>query len=118
MEKIFKALSDTNRLRIINLLWDGELCVCKIEEILGLSQTNVSRHLNKLASIGIVASRKEAQWVYYRINSNFWKEHSALCDYLKKSFPKNNIFNKDKINLSKFQKASRPSSVQYCKKIR
>ncbi len=45
---MFKALSDENRLRIMSLLIREELCVCEIEVILELSQSNVSRHLNKL----------------------------------------------------------------------
>lgn len=55
---IFKALADENRLRIISLLLTKELCVCEIEASLEMSQSNVSRHLTKLKTSGIVDSRK------------------------------------------------------------
>ncbi len=65
------------------LLLRGEMCVCDIEEVLGLSQTNVSRHLCKLSSVGLVDSRKKAQWVYYRISDRLRVDHSLLFRYLR-----------------------------------
>ncbi|WP_303882151.1 metalloregulator ArsR/SmtB family transcription factor [Acetomicrobium mobile] len=61
------ALSDETRLRMINILRGGELCVCEIAEALGISQTKASRHLNILKTAGIVSDRRQAQWVYYSI---------------------------------------------------
>lgn len=104
IDKIFKALCDNNRLRILNLLFQSELCVCEIEGILGLSQTNVSRHLIKLHQTGILDSRKEAQWVYYRINQDFIKEHPDLVRYLKKTFKNNDAFHFDSNNLLEMRK--------------
>ena len=64
----FKALSEEVRLRILAMLdRNGELCVCEVEEALGLSQSAASRHLRTLARTGLVDSRREGQWVYYRI---------------------------------------------------
>ena len=65
---IFKALADENRIRILNLLKNGELCVCNIEAVLGIKQSNASRHLNRLKMAGIIVSEKKSQWVYYRLN--------------------------------------------------
>jgi DNA-binding transcriptional ArsR family regulator len=65
-----KALSDETRLRIINLLYEKELCVCDIIETLGISQTKASRHLSYLKNAGLVSDRKHAQWVYYSILHN------------------------------------------------
>jgi len=79
---IFKALSDENRLRIFNLLSQDTLCVCDIETILNMTQSNVSRHLNKLKSEGIISCEKKAQWVYYKIDDNFIKENKLLYDYI------------------------------------
>lgn len=56
--EIFKALADENRLRILNVLNQGELCVCEIETLLGITQSNASRHLNKLKSLKIIDSDK------------------------------------------------------------
>lgn len=61
------ALSDETRLRIVNILRGGELCVCQITEVLGISQTKASRHLNILKTAGIVSDRRQAQWVYYSL---------------------------------------------------
>lgn len=86
MVDIFKALSDENRLRIINILREHELCVCEIEIILDLSQSNVSRHLKNLKQIGIVEASKDAQWVHYSLSPLFLNEHSDLLVYLDKHF--------------------------------
>jgi ArsR family transcriptional regulator, arsenate/arsenite/antimonite-responsive transcriptional repressor len=82
--EIYKALSDESRLRILNLLMKSKLCVCEIEEVLRMSQTNVSRHLNKLKNAQIVVSKKEAQWAYHFINEDFIKDHKKLYEHLKK----------------------------------
>lgn len=82
MQELFKALSDETRLRILALLEEGELCVCEIEASLLLTQSNASRHLNYLRRNGILASRKKAQWTYYKINDLFKSEHDSLYKYL------------------------------------
>jgi len=61
------ALADETRLRIVNILRNGELCVCQITEVLGISQSKASRHLSILKTAGIVADRRQAQWVYYSL---------------------------------------------------
>ncbi len=66
--QLFKALGDETRIRMLNLLRNGELCVCDIEEVLGIQQSNASRHLNKLKGAGLIVSDKKSQWVYYRMN--------------------------------------------------
>ena len=57
---ILKALADDNRIRILNLLRNGELCVCDIEAVLGIKQSNASRHLNRLKVAGIIVSEKKS----------------------------------------------------------
>lgn len=65
---LFKTLSEPVRLRIIYLLLkEGELCVCDLVETLELSQSVVSRHLAYLRNNGLVSTRREGVWVYYRI---------------------------------------------------
>ncbi len=66
--KIFKALGDYNRLRIIKMLENGELCVCEITDILSLSISSVSKHLSILSNANLIKSRKKGKWVYYRLN--------------------------------------------------
>jgi ArsR family transcriptional regulator len=65
--RFFKALGDEMRLRIVALLSHGDLCVCHIEEALGLSQSNVSHHLSVLRNAGIVEPHRNGKWVYYRL---------------------------------------------------
>jgi hypothetical protein len=59
LEQYFKALGDANRLRILNLLLHGELCVCDIQFVLAASQPNVSRHLAYLKNSGLVIDRRD-----------------------------------------------------------
>ncbi len=83
---ILKAIGETTRLRILNLVFTGELCVCETEKTLGISQANASRHLAKLTGAGILVSRKNAQWVYYRLSDSFRKNHSRMVAYLDEMF--------------------------------
>ena len=64
---ITKALSDQNRLRALMLLADGELCVCQIIEMLDLAASTVSKHMTVLKQAGLVQSRKQGRWIYYRL---------------------------------------------------
>ena len=65
------ALSDVNRLRILNLLLQAsELCVCDIERVLGVPQTRVSRHLAILRNSGWVAARRSGRWMHYRLTAD------------------------------------------------
>lgn len=74
---VLKAMSDSTRLRILSLLKSGEFCVCQIQSILDLSQSNVSQHLFKLKSEGLVKERRSSQWVYYSISDNI--PETAKC---------------------------------------
>jgi ArsR family transcriptional regulator len=67
VSRLFKALADEDRVRIVALLTHGELCVCHLEAALGRPQPSVSRHLAALRSAGVVESRRDGNWVYYRL---------------------------------------------------
>ncbi|MFP3909938.1 MAG: ArsR/SmtB family transcription factor [Archaeoglobaceae archaeon] len=67
---IFKALGDRTRFRILELLMDGEKCVCEIVPETGRTQSTVSIQLNKLEDLGILESRREGKSVYYRIHND------------------------------------------------
>ena len=64
---LFAALADTTRLRLLNLMAGREVCVCHFVEILGQSQSKISRHLAYLRNAGIVAARREGKWMHYSI---------------------------------------------------
>lgn len=67
VSRLFKALGDETRLKIVALLAHGELCVCHVEEALALSQPAVSRHLSVLRATGVVEAHRDGTWVYYRL---------------------------------------------------
>lgn len=64
---LFKALAHDTRLRILNLLLGGEVCVCRIMEILQLPQSTASRHLGILKNAGLVEDRRDGIWVHYSL---------------------------------------------------
>lgn len=64
---LFKALAHDTRLRILNLLFDGEVCVCRIMDILQLPQSTASRHLAILKNAGLVDDRRDGIWVHYSL---------------------------------------------------
>lgn len=67
METFFLALADKTRLRLLNLMRDGEICVCFFTEVLGESQPKISRHLAYLRNAGLVEARRDGKWMHYRI---------------------------------------------------
>ena len=69
MELLFKALADRTRLRLLNLMGAGEVCVCFFVETLGTNQPKISRHLAYLRRAGVVAARREGKWMHYRITT-------------------------------------------------
>ena len=75
LTKLFRALGDETRLRIVALLSHGELCVCHLEKALELSQPNVSRQLGILRMAGIVDARRDGTLVYYSLAP---QEHEAV----------------------------------------
>lgn len=65
--RLFKALSDETRLRILGLLEVREMCVCEVMVALDLTQPTASHHLGLLENAGLVKARKEGKWVFYSI---------------------------------------------------
>lgn len=104
--EIFKALGDENRIRILNLLIRQELCVCEIETVLDMTQSNVSRHLNKLKSTGVITSEKESQWVYYRVDNKFIEENNLLYEFIKNKMDENTQLLKDVERLKKYKNSN------------
>lgn len=80
--QILKALSDETRLRILNILRDGPLCVCEIEAILEISQSNASRHLSKLTNANLVNYYKEAKFIYYKLDHETLTQYSFIQNIL------------------------------------
>jgi len=65
--RLCRALSDENRLRIVEMLTGGERCVCELTAALDLGQSLLSHHLKTLKDAGLVTDRREGRWVYYTL---------------------------------------------------
>ena len=105
--KLFKALSDQNRLRILKMLQSKHLCVCEITEILQLATSTVSKHLSILRDAGFIIEQKEGKWVNYKINPtsgdqrvssiltslDFWIEDDEIISIDKKKLQKVDRYN-------------------------
>lgn len=100
---VLKALADETRIRILNLLYKETLCVCDIEEVLKISQSNASRHLTKLKNAKLITSEKKAQWVYYRVNEKIIKMYSFVGELLEQELGKNPQYQKDLARLKKYR---------------
>ena len=80
--QLFKALGDETRLRILNLLYRRELCVCQIVEALGIGQSKASRHLASLRHAGLVNDRREGLWMYYSLTQPSGELHRQVVEWL------------------------------------
>lgn len=67
LEKFFAALADRTRLRLLNLMRDGEVCVCFFAEALGTNNPKISRHLAYLKRAGLVKGRRDGKWIHYSL---------------------------------------------------
>ena len=75
---ICKALSDPNRLRIIQILTNGEQCGCELLDQMQITQPTLSHHMKALEGCGLASSRKKGKWNHYSLNSDQW---TAFRDY-------------------------------------
>jgi ArsR family transcriptional regulator, arsenate/arsenite/antimonite-responsive transcriptional repressor len=67
LDELFRALADSTRLRLLNLMSEQEICVCYFTEVIGAPQPKISRHLAYLRRAGIVSARREGKWMHYRV---------------------------------------------------
>lgn len=101
LSRLFRALGDETRLRIVALLAHGELCVCHIENALELSQPNASRQLGILKLAGIVDSRRDGTWVYYRLADQGDDSVERVLDVLVKTFGAERVLRADHARVRK-----------------
>jgi ArsR family transcriptional regulator len=101
LEQLFQALGDRTRVRLLNLMAEGEICVCFFVEVLAEPQPKISRHLAYLRSAGLVGTRREAKWMHYRITP---PEHPAarrIFEAALRAFADDRDLQKDRIALTK-----------------
>jgi len=96
--KLFKALSDPNRLRILKMLESKPLCVCEITEALQLATSTVSKHLSILRDAGFIIDEKDGKWVNYTLHSE--KKAMILLPIISDWLNSEDIIQKDISNLN------------------
>ncbi|MDA3923315.1 MAG: metalloregulator ArsR/SmtB family transcription factor [Kiritimatiellae bacterium] len=97
---LFKALSDRNRLRVIAaLMGRDELCACQITELLQVTGATASRHMGVLLRAGLINSRKDGRWVYYRMEKDT-VSFLPVLNWIKREFENDPDMESDKKKLA------------------
>jgi len=86
VDALFRAFSDETRLRILNVLRDGEMCVGDLVRLLGVPQPTASRHLAQLREAGLVTTRRSGLWSFYRLTAGGGRFHRRLLGCLASCF--------------------------------
>lgn len=98
--KIYKALSDESRLRVLNILFERECCVCEVEQVMDVSQSKASRILGTLYDVGFLNLRKDGLWSLYSINWDGMGENmKSILKAARKGFEGNIQMEKDRERL-------------------
>src|SRR4051812_1649922 len=100
-ELFFAALADKTRLRLLNLMRGGEVCVCFFAETLGTNNPKISRHLAYLRRAGLVIGRRDGKWMHYRLNKPSDPAKAKILDDLFSSFENDPRMQKDQKALTK-----------------
>jgi ArsR family transcriptional regulator len=98
-ELFFAALADRTRLRLLNLMRNGEVCVCFFAETLGTNNPKISRHLAYLKRANLVIARRDGKWMHYRINKPTDQSAARILDELLASLAKDKEMQRDLRNL-------------------
>ena len=104
LARMYKALSEEMRLRIMMLLTHGELCVCDLTAIFNEGQSKVSRHLTYLKHSGLVKSRRVGTWMHYSIKEPSDTTIDAQLTFMKQQFTQLSIFKDDEQKLEDVKK--------------
>jgi ArsR family transcriptional regulator, arsenate/arsenite/antimonite-responsive transcriptional repressor len=113
---IFECFCDRTRLRILNLLCSGPLCVCHLQEILGETQVKVSKHLAYLKAHGMVDVRREANWRVYSLIAQPTHALKSNLACLQDCAHEDKIFRRDTEKLKKLRDGLGADSPQCCVK--
>ena len=112
--QIYECLCDPTRLRILNLLTGGELCVCNIQKVLGEPQVKVSKHLAYLRAHKLVKARRESNWMIYRLAARPSRALSANLACLQDCVREDPVFSGDSAKLRRFKCGPRRVSPACC----
>lgn len=98
---IFKALCDENRLKILEMIKDGEICACRLLEELQIVQSTLSHHMKILCDSNLVIGRKEGKWTYYSFNEEAISNAKTLLNYYTTAVSNKNAESTEKCMLDK-----------------
>lgn len=96
---VFRTLSDPTRLRLLNLLSQGEVCVCHLSDTLDLTQPKVSRHLAYLKRGGFVETRRDGKWMHYRWSRQSHPLARVVLDGLRNWMARDDAMKRDRQKL-------------------
>jgi ArsR family transcriptional regulator len=100
--RLFKALSDETRIRILKVLLERECCVCEVMQALDISQSRASRNLGMLEDAGFVRSRRDGLWIVYSVDEQKMNSYAApLIELLRGSLVNEEIILQDRERLSR-----------------
>jgi ArsR family transcriptional regulator len=116
--QIYQCLCDETRLRILNLLGGGELCVCHIQSVLGEPQVKVSKHLAYLKMRGLVSARRDGNWMIHGLPGRPSGELSANLACLQDCTRENPVFRRDAARLRKLKEEFEATGPACCKAVR
>ena len=111
---IYECLCDRTRLRILNLLNSGELCVCHFQDILGEPQVKISKHLAYLRKRGLVQAEREGNWMVYRVPAKPSKELGKNLRCLQDCVQEDKVFKQDLARLKRCRKAMAADAACGC----
>ena len=99
LDEFFAALADRTRLRLLNLMRDGEVCVCFFAETLGTNNPKISRHLAYLKRANLVTARRDGKWMHYSLNPRIDPQASKMFASLMKSLESDIEMQADRVAL-------------------
>ena len=112
---IAKALSDESRLRALVTVRDGELCLCQIIQVLGLSPATVSKHMDVLERAGLVRRRRQGKWRYYSVNDGLTQGPAgSALKWIFEQLPKDPQLMEDARKSQKVRRQDREEVSAHC----
>jgi ArsR family transcriptional regulator len=113
LDQLFKAVSDPARLRLLNLLRLGSICVCELQAVLQISQSTVSRHLAGLRHAGVVTDSRSGNKIIYSLTSAGTPQIAALYELLDKCCPFDEVLKADLARLKRAVQKGKCCLYQY-----
>ena len=101
IETLFQAMGDATRLRLLNLMAGGEVCVCFFVEVLGQGQPKISRHLAYLRRAGLVKARREGKWIHYGLADHLPAELDRIFQATLETLAADPAMRRDRVPLAR-----------------